>query len=83
MACTQFAANVGHSFTALGLLLEDASKYPPLITQAAEAGLAKNTAKITAIAGQVRTINAAVSAQAAKFQALKGPMLSEENQCLR
>lgn len=81
-ACSTFAINVGHAFTALGILLEDASKYPPLIAQAASAGLAKNTAKINTIAGQVRSINAAVSTQASKFEALKGPILKEETQCL-
>ena len=81
-ACSQFAVNVGHAFTTLGTLLEDASKYPPLISQAANAGLAKNTAKISGIATQVRTINTAVESQAAKFQALKGPILKQEHQCL-
>jgi hypothetical protein len=81
-ACSQFAVNVGHAFTTLGTLLEDASKYPPLISQAAAAGIAKNTSKINAIAGQVSTINAAVKSQASKFQALKGPILKEETQCL-
>jgi hypothetical protein len=81
-ACSQFAVNVGHAFTTLGTLLEDSSKYPPLISQAASAGLHKNTAKINAIAGQVSTINTAVKGQAAKFQALKGPILAEEKQCL-
>ena len=81
-ACSQFATNVGHAFTVLGTLLEDASKYPTLISAAANAGLAKNTSKISAIADQVRTINAAVSAQASKFQKLRAPILSEEHQCL-
>jgi len=81
-ACSQFAVNVGHAFTVLGTLLEDASKYPPLISQAADAGLAKSTSKLNAIASEVRTINAAVNSQASKFTALKGPIFKEENACL-
>ena len=81
-ACSQFAVNVGHAFTDLGTILEDASKYPPLISQAANAGLAKSTSKINAIAASVRSINATVESQASKFAALKGPILKEEKQCL-
>lgn len=81
-ACSQFAVNVGHAFTVLGGILEDASKYPPLISQAANAGLAKNTSKINAITGQVRSINATIKSGADKFAALKGPILKEETQCL-
>jgi hypothetical protein len=82
VSCAQFAVNVGHAFTVLGTLLEDAGKYPPLISQAYSAGLAKSTAKINAITAQTRTIDSAVGTQAAKFQALKVPLLKEERQCL-
>ena len=81
-ACTQFAVNVGHAFTVLGTILDDASKYPPLISQAADAGLAKNNSKISAIAAEVRAISATVNGQASKFTALKAPLLKEENECL-
>jgi hypothetical protein len=81
-ACAQFASSVGQGFTVLGTILEDAAKYPPLISQAASAGLAKNTSKITAIASQVRSINSAVSSQASKFSALKGPIFKQEKECL-
>jgi hypothetical protein len=81
-ACSQFAVNVGHAFTTLGTLLEDTSKYPPLIAQAADAGLAKNTTKIKGIATEVRSIDTAVESQAAKFQALKAPIFKAEHQCL-
>jgi hypothetical protein len=81
-ACSQFAVNVGHAFTVLGTILEDASKYPPFISQAAEAGAAKNSAKLNSIAASVRAINNKVNAGAKQFAALKGPILSEENQCL-
>jgi hypothetical protein len=81
-ACSQFAVNVGHAFTDLGTILEDAAKYPPLISQAASAGLAKSTSKINAIAAEVRAINAKVQSGASKFAALKGPILKEETQCI-
>jgi hypothetical protein len=81
-ACSQFAVNVGHAFTVLGAILEDAAKYPPLISQAADAGLAKSTSKINAIAAQVRSINATVESQGSTFAALKAPILKEENECI-
>jgi hypothetical protein len=81
-ACARFAIDVGHAFTVLGTILNDAAEYPPLISQAASAGLAKNTAKINAITGQVRKISAAVSSEGTKFAALKTPMSQQETQCL-
>ena len=81
-ACSQFAVNVGHAFTDLGTILQDAAKYPPFIAQAAQAGAAKNTAKIKAIAAAVSAINTQIAIQAKRFSALKGPILSEETQCL-
>jgi hypothetical protein len=81
-ACAQFAIDVGHAFTVLGTILNDAADYPPLISQDASAGLAKNTTKINAIAAQVRKINAEVSSEGTKFAALKGPISQQETQCL-
>jgi len=81
-ACGQFAVNVGHAFTILGTILEDAAKYPPFISQAAHAGAAKNTSKLNAIGASVSAINTKIGGLATQFSALKGPILSEEKQCL-
>jgi hypothetical protein len=81
-ACGTFATSVGHAFEVLGTILIDASKYPPLISTAEQAGAAHSTAKINAITNQVKAINAAILKQSSKFSALKGPLLSEEKKCL-
>ena len=81
-ACGTFATNVGHAFEVLGTILIDASKYPPLISTAEQAGAAHSTAKINVITNQVKSINAAILKQSGKFSALKGPLLSEEKKCL-
>jgi hypothetical protein len=82
-ACASFAVNVGHAFTILGTILEDASKYPALIPAAEQAGETKSAAKAAAITAKLNTLNAAVQTQASRFSALKTPILSEENSCLR
>ena len=81
-ACGTFATNVGHAFEVLGTILIDASKYPPLISTAEQAGAAHSTAKLNAITRQVKSINAAILTQSSRFSALKGPLLSEEKTCL-
>ncbi len=81
-ACDSFAVNVGHAFQILGTILEDASKYPPLISKAYQAGQEKSTTKLNAITAQLNTVNGAVETQAARFSALKSPILSEEQKCL-
>jgi hypothetical protein len=82
-ACTTFATKVGTAFEILGSILEDASKYPALVPKAEQAGAAKNAAQIRAITAQLKSVNATVEAQASRFSALKGPILSEETKCLR
>ncbi|MGD0384575.1 MAG: hypothetical protein ABSB73_00410 [Solirubrobacteraceae bacterium] len=81
-ACDSFAKNVGTAFEVLGGILEDAAKYPPLIPKAEQAGEAKSSTQAAAIAAQVKTLNATIQAQANRFSALKGPILSEETKCL-
>jgi hypothetical protein len=81
-ACATFATHVGRAFQVLGTLLEDAAKYPPLIPKAIRAGEANSTADVDAIAGKLRVINAAVQSQLSRFDALKTPILKEENRCL-
>ena len=81
-ACDTFAVSVGSAFQILGTILEDASKYPPLIPQAVTAGQQKSTSEVDAITSKVSAINAMVQSQAARFAALKGPILTEEKQCL-
>ena len=81
-ACATFAVSVGNAFQILGKLLDDASKYPPLIPKAVTAGQNKSTSEVDAITSRVSAINAMVQSQAARFAALKGPILNEEKQCL-
>ncbi|HEY7967625.1 MAG TPA: hypothetical protein VID68_11400 [Solirubrobacteraceae bacterium] len=81
-ACAKFAVNVGHAFTYLGLALEDAAKYPPLIPKALSAGATHSTTKAGQITIALRAINSAIQVQAGKFAAVKGPILSEEHGCL-
>ena len=81
-ACGTFATNVGHAFEVLGTILIDASKYPPLISTAEQAGAAHSTTKRNAITRQVKSINAAILTQSSRFSALKAPLLSEEKTCL-
>jgi hypothetical protein len=81
-ACGTFAVNVGHAFDDLGAILQDAAKYPPLISQAAQAGAAHSNPKLNAIAAKVSAINTAITTLTSRFTALKGPLLSEEKQCL-
>jgi hypothetical protein len=81
-ACATFAVSVGHAFQILGTILEDASKYPPLIPKAVTAGQNKSTSEVDAITSQLSAITAKVQSQAAQFAALKGPILNEEKQCL-
>jgi hypothetical protein len=81
-ACDRFATSVGSAFEILGTLLEDASKYPPLIPKAEQAGAAKSSTKISAITATLRTLNTEVQSQAGRFAALKGPIVSEEKKCL-
>jgi hypothetical protein len=81
-ACATFATSVGHAFEVLGTILIDASKYPPLISLAEQAGAAHSTSKINAITSQVKSINAAILKQSNKFSNLKGPLLSQETKCL-
>ncbi|HEX4035242.1 MAG TPA: hypothetical protein VHX66_12440 [Solirubrobacteraceae bacterium] len=81
-SCGKFAQNVGHALTYLGTALEDAAKYPPLIPKAISAGEARSSAKVGQITSALKTINAAISSQGAKFNAVKGPLLSEEHSCL-
>ena len=82
VACATFATSVGHAFEVLGTILIDASKYPPLISRAEQAGATHSTSKINAITNQVRSINAAILKQSTKFSNLKGPLLSQETKCL-
>jgi hypothetical protein len=82
-ACASFATNVGTAFEILGSILEDAAKYPALVPKAEQAGAAKSTTEITAITAKLKSVNAAVDAQASRFAALKAPILSEETKCLR
>jgi hypothetical protein len=81
-ACDTFAVNVGHAFTILGTILVDASRYPAFIPQAASAGAAHNNNKLNSIAGQVTAVTSEITSQAKHFTALKGPIISEEKQCL-
>ena len=66
-----------------GSILQDASKYPALVPKAEQAGASKSATKIAAITAQLKSVNAAIQAQASRFSALKGPILSEETKCLR
>jgi hypothetical protein len=79
-ACDSFATNVGHAFTILGGILEDASKYPPLITKAEQA---RTSAAVAAITAKERSINNAIQTGGSSFAALKTPILSEERKCLQ
>jgi hypothetical protein len=81
-ACDAFAVNVGHAFTILGTILEDASRYPAFIPQAASTGAAHNNVKLNSIAGKVSAVTSAINAQDKHFNALQGPVLSEEKKCL-
>ncbi|MGD1050486.1 MAG: hypothetical protein ABR947_05395 [Solirubrobacteraceae bacterium] len=81
-ACDAFAISVGNAFQILGTLLEDASKYPPLIPEAVTAGQHKSTSEVDAITSKVSAVNALVQSEAARFAALKGPILTQEKQCL-
>ncbi len=81
-ACATFASNVGTGFTILGTILEDASKYPPLIPKAEQAGATKSASKISAITAELKALNSTIQKQANRFAALKGPILSEEKKCL-
>ena len=81
-ACTTFATSVGNAFVVLGTILTDASKYPPLVAQAYQAGLSHSTSKMTVITNQMRSTNNAILKQGKRFEALKGPLLSEERKCL-
>lgn len=81
-ACATFAVSVGNAFQILGTILEDASKYPPLIPKAVTAGQNKSASEVDEITSQLSAINAKVQSQAARFAALKGPILTEEKQCL-
>lgn len=81
-ACASFATNVGHGFTILGTILEDAAKYPPLIAQAYSAGLAHNSSKMNSIVAAESAITKKISVQGASFSGLKGTLLKEELQCL-
>ena len=76
-------AKVGSAFEILGSILQDASKYPALVPKAEQAGASKSATKIAAITAQLKSVNAAIQAQASRFSALKGPILSEETKCLR
>ena len=80
--CATFATSVGNAFVVLGTILTDASKYPPLVAEAYRAGLAHNTSKMTSITAQMSSTNSAILKQNGKFQAIKGPLLSQERQCL-
>jgi hypothetical protein len=81
-ACATFATSVGTAFEILGTILEDASKYPPLIPKAEQAGASKSAAKVNAMTAALKSINATIETQANRFAALKGPILSEEKSCL-
>jgi hypothetical protein len=81
-ACSTFATSVGNAFVVLGTILTDAAKYPPLIAQAYQAGVAHSNSKMTAIASTMTSTNNAILKLDNKFKALKGPLLSEEKQCL-
>ena len=81
-ACQTFAVTVGNAFQILGTILEDASKYPPLIPKAVTAGQDKSTSEVDEITSKLSAINAMVQSEAARFAALKAPILSEEKRCL-
>ena len=81
-ACATFASDVGAGFTILGTILEDASKYPPLIPKAVQAGATKSASKVSAITATLKSLNATIQTQANHFAALKGPLLREEKKCL-
>jgi hypothetical protein len=81
-ACRTFATSVGNAFVVLGNILTDAAKYPPLVAQAYQAGLSHNSSKMTSITAQMSSTNGAILKLNGKFQAIKGPLLSEEKQCL-
>jgi hypothetical protein len=81
--CASFATKVGSAFEILGSILQDASKYPALVPKAEQAGASKSATKTAAITAQLKSVNAAIQAQASRFSALKGPILSEETKCLR
>jgi len=81
-ACGKFAVDTGHALTYLGTALEDAAKYPPLIPKALSAGAAHSNAQVTQIKNALTAINGAISVQGAKFNAVKGPLLSQEHSCL-
>jgi hypothetical protein len=81
-ACQTFAVSVGNAFQILGTILEDASKYPPLIPKAVTAGQNKSASQVDEITSKLSAINAMVQSEAARFAALKAPILSEEKQCL-
>jgi hypothetical protein len=81
-ACATFATSVGNAFVVLGTILTDASKYPPLVAQAYQAGLSHNSSKMTSITAQMSSTNTAILKQNSKFQAIKGPLLRQEKQCL-
>jgi hypothetical protein len=81
-ACASFATSVGHGFEVLGTILDDAAKYPPLISKAEQAGAAHSSSRIAALTAKVKSINAAILTQSNRFSALKAPLLAEEKKCL-
>jgi hypothetical protein len=78
-AWTPWATNVGHAFTILGGILDDASKYPALIPKVEQA---RNSTQDATITAQEESINKSIQTAANSFAALKSPILSEEKKCV-
>ncbi len=81
-ACGTFAKSVGNAFQTLGTILVDASKYPPLISKAYAAGTSHSSSQYAAVTRKRLAINSLITTQSAKFNKIKGPLLSQERQCL-
>ena len=80
--CRTFENSVGTAFTILGTILEDASKYPPLIPQAYQAGVSHSSAKYAAVGRSLLTITARIEAENKLFNKIKGPLVSQGKACV-
>jgi len=80
--CRTFENSVGTAFTILGTILEDASRYPPLIPQAYQAGVAHSSSRYAAVGRQLLSITALIETQDKAFNKIKGPLVAQGKACV-
>jgi hypothetical protein len=80
--CRTFENSVGTAFTILGTILQDAARYPPLIPQAYQAGVAHSSAKYAAVGRQLLAITALIQTQDKQFNKIKGPLIAQGKACI-